>query len=566
MNTKLNPCIFYHSDAYSMSGKKLMGRNAAGASFLKGFLQHGRKVNNLSFYLSHTDSMDEVRRHVESAERTEYADFINRSGINKLKQTSSFYYPGPDISKLAQHRRLYGNDQWSICGITHTTSSMSAMDAIVDWIIEPVQPWDAVICTSSAVKKNVEVVLQARVNELQERLGITKVALPHLPVIPLGIQTSDFIYSRRQRSEARSRICASDGALVVLYVGRLSFHAKAHPLAMYQAIEAAAQATGKEIILVECGWHGNDYIEKAFAEGAALASPSVRVVNLDGRKSEDRETAWASADVFCSLSDNIQETFGIVPIEAMAAGLPVVVSDWDGYRDTVRDGVDGFRIPTIAPCPGMAGDLANRHALEIDTYDMYCGYSSSLVAIHLQKLIQAFIELFKSPELRQKMGSAGRKRAVEEYDWRDIIPRYENLWDELTKIRLTAIKTRRDNDRATQKSRKPDYWAARLDPTIGFANYPTQHLSMDTHLTLSDISAKIALSRLAQYKKLDMVSYASYVFPKDDEIKVILKAAELSLPNSAPASALLEDISERRKPYVLRSLSWLCKLGILKFK
>ena len=28
----------------------------------------------------------------------------------------------------------------------------------------------------------------------------------------------------------------------------------------------------------------------------------------------------------------------------MAAGLPVVVSDWDGYRDTVRDGVDGFRI------------------------------------------------------------------------------------------------------------------------------------------------------------------------------------------------------------------------------
>jgi alpha-maltose-1-phosphate synthase len=78
---------------------------------------------------------------------------------------------------------------------------------------------------------------------------------------------------------------------------------------------------------VECGWYANDLIAKAYAEAAALACPSVRVVTLDGRKAEDRQTAWAGADVFCSLSDNIQETFGIVPIEAMAAGLPVVVSD-----------------------------------------------------------------------------------------------------------------------------------------------------------------------------------------------------------------------------------------------
>ena len=46
---------------------------------------------------------------------------------------------------------------------------------------------------------------------------------------------------------------------------------------------------------------------------------------------------WAAADVFLSLVDNIQETFGITPLEAMAAGLPVVASDWDGYRYTMRD-------------------------------------------------------------------------------------------------------------------------------------------------------------------------------------------------------------------------------------
>ena len=57
---------------------------------------------------------------------------------------------------------------------------------------------------------------------------------------------------------------------------------------------------------------------------------------------------WASADLFLSLVDNPQETFGLAPVEAMAAGIPVI-GDWDGYRFTVSDGVEGFRIPTLAP-------------------------------------------------------------------------------------------------------------------------------------------------------------------------------------------------------------------------
>jgi hypothetical protein len=46
--------------------------------------------------------------------------------------------------------------------------------------------------------------------------------------------------------------------------------------------------------------------------------------------------------------DNVQETFGLAPIEAMAAGLPVIVSDWDGMKDTVTPDV-GIRIPTEVP-------------------------------------------------------------------------------------------------------------------------------------------------------------------------------------------------------------------------
>jgi glycosyltransferase involved in cell wall biosynthesis len=439
------------------------------------------------------------------------------------------------------------------------------MDAIASWVTSPVQPWDAVICTSTAVKKNVEVILQAQVDSLKDRLGITKIVLPQLPVIPLGVHKEDFRYTSEQRIKARAVLGASEDTLVVLYTGRLSFHAKAHPLAMYQALENAAQETGKEVLLVECGWHANEYIEKAFAAGAQMASPSVRVVTLDGRIAENRETAWASADMFCSLSDNIQETFGIVPIEAMAAGLPVVVSDWDGYKDTVRDGIDGFRIPTLAPAPGLAGDLAHRHALEIDTYDMYCGHSSSLVAVHAQKLTNAFVELFQSPELRKKMGEAGRKRATQDYDWRAIIPRYEELWDEQTEIRLAAKKAREEGAKKSGKPLASSVWPARLDPTIGFANYPTQHLTLTTELTLTETSAAKALEKLAEYKELAMVNYAHYVFPTDEEIKSVFEAAEACLPNSRTAESLLVGIEAKRRPYVLRGLAWLCKLGLLQF-
>jgi len=147
-----------------------------------------------------------------------------------------------------------------------------------------VQPWDALICTSAAVKDNVQRVLQAQAEHLARRLGAARLVLPQLPVIPLGIHSNDFVFSSAQRAEARSQLVLGD-ALVVLYLGRLSFHAKAHPLAMYQALERARSKlpAGQELVLLECGWHANEAIRQAFAEAAAVACPSVRVVTLDGR-------------------------------------------------------------------------------------------------------------------------------------------------------------------------------------------------------------------------------------------------------------------------------------------
>ena len=42
------------------------------------------------------------------------------------------------------------------------------------------------------------------------------------------------------------------------------------------------------------------------------------------------------------------ETFGLTPIEGMAAGLPVLHLTENGYKSTVRQNTDGFRVKTIS--------------------------------------------------------------------------------------------------------------------------------------------------------------------------------------------------------------------------
>ncbi len=550
----MNPAIYYHPEAYTTSGPQLMGRNAAGESFLRGFLTYAR---NAEFWVQ-VEAEAHARHFAETAMRhgrTEPVRGVDKRGLGRLARAGVVFHPGPGIGTHAWQRRIAGPGDagWSLCGVTHTTSSARAMDALVELLTTPVQPWDAVICTSTAVRANVDRMLEAQADFLRQRLGAQRIVLPQLPVIPLGIHTADFAYSTGQRAQSRLALGADEKTHVVLYTGRLSFHAKAHPLAMYQALQAAAQAlpAGERVLLVECGWHANEHIRKAYADAAALACPAVEVRVLDGRKAEERQVAWAGADVFCSLSDNIQETFGIVPIEAMAAGLPVVVSDWDGYRDTVRHGIDGFRVPTIMPGAGLGTDLALRHALEVDTYDMYCGHSCSLVAVDVAATARAFGELFASPDLRRRMGDAGRQRARAVYDWKPIIARYEELWAELEAIRA------RDGA-GLAAPRHP--WPARLDPFRAFAGYPTAVLGPETVLDLAPGGAAAALERAAAYRKLAMVDFARLVYPSEAEVATVIENLSGGPRTVREVSAA---IPAERRTVVMRGLAWLLKLGII---
>ena len=120
---------------------------------------------------------------------------------------------------------------------------------------------------------------------------------------------------------SRLKLNISENDIVVVFVGRLSFHAKAHNVPMYMALEECAKnlTNNCKIHLIQTGWFANDFIENTFKSEAKKICPSVNCIFLDGRKQDNKMLTLASADIFMSLSDNIQETFGLTPLEGMAA-------------------------------------------------------------------------------------------------------------------------------------------------------------------------------------------------------------------------------------------------------
>lgn len=552
--------IYYEPEGYSTTGQALMGRQAAGESFLKGLIRNTtyKEITAFSNKSEHFKQFCLFHSDPSIAPKLTNLNFKEFAG---LKKYGTLYYPGPGLGELGHIRSLIDNASWSLCGITHTTSSSAAMDSISNLLTAPVYPWDALICTSESVKQNVEVIIQAEASRLKSRLGVKDFILPQLPVIPLGLNTEEFLINDIDRLNAK-RILNVNEEIVVLYLGRLSFHAKAHPFPMYVALEQASKATGKKLCLVECGWFASDYIKDSFTEANEFLCPNVRVLRVDGRVPDNRARALAAADIACSLSDNIQETFGIVPIEAMAAGLPVIVSDWNGYRETVRHNVDGYRVKTLAPEPGYGGDLSTRYALGIDNYDNYIGFCSSLVAIDIAQLQSSFEALINSETLRKKFGESGQKRARECYDWKTIVPRYEALWEALSELRSDY----RDiaASKISNKSKIGYQWPARIDPTIAFSHYPTYHLKYSSKISISNQLTSYDNSKIQNILNLRMVKFSVTIIPSEEEIFRVLRYLKKRRFEEVTVSDVVSIFEPLRAPYIYRSLCWMCKIGFIE--
>jgi glycosyltransferase involved in cell wall biosynthesis len=537
----------YTPDGYSTSGPHLMGRQAAGAGLLRA-IAAAPGIGAVGCFAGGQAHAAEGERLLRENGYKGQVEWIAQGRPQDLERYGTLYHPAPGIERLAWRRLGLGERRYSLCGITHTTASHAVTSSLANLLVAPVRSWDAVICTSRVVRDSVRRVLERQAEYLNARLGAQRFELPQLPLIPLGVHAADLTVDAARRDAVRQRLGIDAGDIVFLFFGRLSFHAKAHPQQMFAALERSAR-NGRCLHLLLCGWFANEATDKAFHEAAAQLCPSVRLAVLDGRMAANQTDAGAAADVFISLADNVQEAFGLTPLEAMAAGLPCIVSDWNGYRDMVRDGVDGYCIPTVMPAAGAGLDLAQRYDDGVDSYEAYCGHTSQAVAVDGAALALACARLVDDAGLRRQLGENGRQRARAEFDWTVVFGRYRALWRELGE--------RRRADAALVPA-LPVAVPDRLDPFELFATYATVQL---TPTALVELAPDASLALLRQYRELTINRFAHASLPTLEEFGQIFGSVE-SRPMQL--DELLDALGPCDRPTLLRGLVWLSKMDLLR--
>ncbi|KAK0723411.1 glycosyltransferase family 4 protein [Lasiosphaeria miniovina] len=159
-----------------------------------------------------------------------------------------------------------------------------------------------------------------------------------LELLQRGVDTALFHPARR--SEALRRALAPSGEIILICVARLAGEKGFDFLA---AAARSLDARGLAFRLYIVGGNRNAAVEAEIKDSFAPLAARGKVVFAGFQVGELLAAAYASADVFLHASTT--ETFGLVVLESMASGVPVVARDEGGPSDTVRHGETGFLTP-----------------------------------------------------------------------------------------------------------------------------------------------------------------------------------------------------------------------------
>ena len=201
-------------------------------------------------------------------------------------------------------------------------------------------------------------------------------------IIPNGIDVDRFATPAEPIPEF------DDGKVNILFVGRLEKRkGLKYMLKAYSRLKWAHPEA--RLIVVGRGTPDRD-------SHRILAEHGLEdVVFRSGVSNDDLPRYYQAADIFCSPATG-KESFGIVLLEAMASGKPIVASNIEGYAAVVRNGVEGMLVPP-------RNDLALAEALQT---------------------------LLEDPDLRSEMGRAGRERA-QGFSWETVASRVLDYYEEV---------------------------------------------------------------------------------------------------------------------------------------
>ena len=145
---------------------------------------------------------------------------------------------------------------------------------------------------------------------------------------------------------------------------------------------------------------GGEMLE-TFRRQALAVGVADRVHFLDRVPHAELPAVLHAADVLL-LTTEPPESFGIVLIEAMAAGLPAIATDYPGVRAVIDPGLNGLVVP-----PGDPAAVA--------------------------EALESMIDL--GPERRRRLGEAGRDKAERVWAWPRLVDRMEEAYEEAIAVR-----------------------------------------------------------------------------------------------------------------------------------
>lgn len=388
------------TDMFLPIGDMVYGRTVANEQFISAIRDYGC-ADQYDFYYG---------------DLAEYREFERRYSVDKFRcfPLSSFsknahlysVFHRPDI-QLGPWIQLRNQLDVSavVTGQTHSLSYSRFWGDFLQMGVSNPSPNDGIWCTSRAAKTAVDGWFDAT----DDALGRICVR-PDLRVFPLGCTPQ--------------MPCKKLGSYVLM-INRFSPHSKVDLFPTLVALATSATRWQGVRWVIAGDAHDGDYADEILRW---LHAHRIDWISIVKNPTEiQKSQLLREAAVFYSPSDNIQETFGITLIEAGAAEIPVVASDWNGYRDIVQDGVTGFLVPT--EWRPFREDIAVEFAVMYER-DFHFHLTQS-VCVDIQYALDKILWLLRNPIAAQAMGQAARRHCESYFSWKTCIETLHAWWVEL---------------------------------------------------------------------------------------------------------------------------------------
>lgn len=429
-----------------------------------------------------------------------------------------------------------------------TTHGLSRSNMLHDFFLKVLAcgacECDSLVCSSHASRTAVENIVAYVAEEFNSKFEAGLQLRARIDRIPLCVDTE--VLKPGDKSALRKRLRLPAHAFIVLFLGYLSL-VKTDLLPLLQVWQMIVRAKrGREMLLVIAGTGDQSYVEflRARVQGLAIGSQVRFMLDLNDAT---KQSLLPAVDAFVSPADSLQESFGLAPIEAMACGVPQVVSDWNGYRDTVVHNETGFLVPSRwAPCDD---DLKVTGSFLSGFFDHVCLGQS--VAID-QRVLRDYLELLLENEpLRREMGENSRRRAESNFSLPAVAKQYHAL-----RLELSAIARALDRPMFGSLHTPSSYF--RL-----FGHYASSRLEATTCLLLTEFG--IAVLRGLEPLPLHPWLMRTQIL-EEKTLRGIL--SKLNRPGDDCPSQTVRDLmlalGAQREAKMTRQILWLLKQGLIE--